>query len=81
MDKLTYKRVKDRQGIDDELKQKIINCNNEFEETSAPFSEDVLSFLDSTTIRFVLLPLFFKKRAFYQRADKIVHFIYKLVRF
>jgi hypothetical protein len=81
MDKLTYKGVKDRQGIDDELKQKIINCNNEFEETSAPFSEDVLSFLDSTTIRFVLLPLFFKKRTFYQRADKIVHFIYKLVRF
>ena len=79
MDKNTYIRVKDKQGIDDSMQNLIINCKTEFEATSVPINEDLLLLLSSTTIRFVLLPLFVKKRSFYQHVDKFIHFLCRIL--
>ena len=75
----TYERIKEKQEIDEDLKQRILNCKAEFTEISVPYNEEILHFLASTTVRFVLLPLFIKKRNFYQRADKVVHSICKIL--
>ena len=79
MQKTTYERIKEKQEIDEDLQQRILNCKAEFTEISVPYNEEILHFLASTTVRFVLLPLFFKKRNFFQRADKVVHFICKIL--
>ena len=73
MDQNTYMRVKDNHGIDEDMQKMIINCKTEFEVTSVPINDDLFTFLSSTTIRFILLPLFVKKRSFYLHVDKFVH--------
>ena len=68
-----YYKIKDRQGMDEDIQRTIIYCKSSFDVRSAPVSGDLIPFLNSTTIRFVLLPLFLKKRKLYQRVDKFIH--------
>lgn len=79
MQKTTYERIKEKHRIDEDLQQKILNCKAEITEQSVPFNEDIKYFLGSTTMRFILVPLYFKKRKFYLRADKFVHSICKVL--
>jgi len=79
MDKDTYMRVKDNQGIDEDMQKMILNCKTEFEATPIPIDDNLYMFLGSTTIRFILLPLFLKKRSFYMHVDKIIHFLCRVL--
>lgn len=75
----TYERIKEKQEINEDLQQRILNCKAEFTEISVPYNEEIWHFLASTIVRFVLLPLFFKKRNLYHRVDKVVHFFCKVL--
>jgi hypothetical protein len=79
MRKTTFQRIKDAQGIDKDFQQMIINCKAEIEETSVPVNEDVLRFLESTIIQFLLFPFYLKKRSFFLRADKLLHSICRVL--
>jgi hypothetical protein len=79
MQTTTYERIKEKQEIDEDLQQRILNSKTEFTEISVPYNAEIRLFLASTIVRFVLLPLFFKKRNFFQRADKVVHSICEML--
>lgn len=77
--KTIYQMIKDRQGMGEDIQNLVINCKSSFDVKSVPLFGDVIPFLSSTTIRFVLLPLFLKKRKLYYRVDKFVHFLCRIL--
>ena len=79
MERSTFQRIKDAQGLDKDLQQMIINCKTQFEESLTPMNKDVLLLLESTVIQFVLFPIFQKKRSFFLRADNCLHSICRVL--